>query len=183
MKDTDNPDWLSFQGKTANGCSGWLAFDSAGKLVHAQRLFIVESTPPADDLEEYAAKIRASAEALPEKTMGEIAGKREARLKAQAQIAEMYRQAAVQGRGSGAPTAQAFSQALFQAVEVLLPASQGSNGSLVLKPDWPDEAAALLANIDGRTLTVSMPRGDDDRAPRIDVSIGRVNYGGGRAGK
>lgn len=152
ITDTDE---LFFQSKEdTHGCVGSLLFDATAKLVYASRLFTVDSTSPADDLEEYAEKIRGSAEALPEKTVGEIRGKAEARLKAQAQIAEMYRQAAVQGTRRGTPSAQAFTQALFQAARILLPEGEGNlkatgfqkgDGQLALLPD--DKTNLLVASV------------------------------------
>jgi len=181
MADTDQ---LLFQSKEGtNGCVGSLLFDATEKLVYASRIFTVYSTSPADDLEEYAEKIRASAEALPERTMGEIRGKLEARLKAQAQIAEMYRQAAVQGARKGTPSAQAFTQELFQAARIFLPEGEGSlkeycvqegDGQLRLAPD--DKTSLLVANIRGRRLEVWLPRSDDGRSPHISVSIGFIGY-------
>ena len=175
MADTDQLFFQSTGG--TDGCVGSLLFDATGKLAYASRVFTVYSTSPADDLEEYAEKIRASVEALPEETMGEIRGKIEARLKAQAQIAEMYRQAAVQGARRGTPSAQTFTQALFQAARILLPESEGNlkamgfqkgDGQLDLLPD----DKTMVAIVGGRRLQVSLP---DGRSPNISVNIGYLN--------
>lgn len=176
----DGPRMLYVAREGANICSGSLWFEGEN-LVYAKRVFDAGSnaTTPlprgtADYLAGYAKQIQASAEALPERTIGDINGKREARLKAQAQIAEMYRQAAIQDAEARrmlavkeAQSADAWTQALFQAVSILFPdhlrgdEMQHSPAlvSWAAKGTWNN----ILVTVAGRTLDFAFFAGNDSQ--------------------